>query len=82
MVDNPVLSRRGRIVSAAVFSVALGATLAVFAIASRPAGAEPFSVEMRQIDDLKAVFGTVESVDTVVARARIGGTIKRNVRIA
>lgn len=34
------------------------------------------SVEMRTVEDLKAVFGTVQSVDVVAARARIGGTVK------
>jgi RND family efflux transporter MFP subunit len=33
------------------------------------------TVELSQIADRKAVFATVESIDTVTARARIGGTI-------
>lgn len=33
------------------------------------------TVEMRTVEDLKAVFGTVQSVDVVTARARIGGTV-------
>ena len=43
--------------------------------AAAPAGAEPLTVEVQEITDLKAVFGTVESVDTVDARARISGTL-------
>lgn len=39
------------------------------------AGADEFTVRMQPIEDLKAVFGTVESVRTAPARARIGGTI-------
>jgi RND family efflux transporter MFP subunit len=39
------------------------------------AGAAEFTVESSEIADLKAVFGTVESVDRTVARTRIGGTI-------
>ena len=37
--------------------------------------ADTFTVETTQIADRKAVFATVESIDTVTARARIGGTI-------
>jgi RND family efflux transporter MFP subunit len=37
---------------------------------------EEISVVIRMIDDLKAVFGTVESVKTAPARARIGGTLR------
>lgn len=33
------------------------------------------TVERRLIEDRKAVYATVESVDTLVARARIGGTV-------
>ncbi|MBL8665573.1 MAG: efflux RND transporter periplasmic adaptor subunit [Candidatus Odyssella sp.] len=39
------------------------------------ARAEEFAVAPRPIEDLKAVFGTVESVKTAPARARIGGTL-------
>ena len=38
---------------------------------------ETFTVSEKQIDQYKAVFATVESVDVVVARARIGGTITK-----
>jgi RND family efflux transporter MFP subunit len=34
------------------------------------------TVEMRQVEDHKAVLATVASVDTTVARTRIGGTIE------
>lgn len=33
------------------------------------------TVEWQRIEDRKAVYATVESVDTLVARARIGGTV-------
>jgi RND family efflux transporter MFP subunit len=39
------------------------------------ARAEELPVAARPIEDLKAVFGTVESVKTAPARARIGGTL-------
>lgn len=35
-----------------------------------------FIVEAREVPDRKAVFGTVQSVDVVAARARIGGTVR------
>ncbi|MBT3991602.1 MAG: HlyD family efflux transporter periplasmic adaptor subunit [Rhodospirillaceae bacterium] len=37
--------------------------------------AEEFEVKAHDIKDQKAVFATVESVDRILARARIGGTI-------
>jgi RND family efflux transporter MFP subunit len=47
-------------------------------VAPLPAqAAEPFTVEMQQVEDLKAVYGTVEATDTQAARARIGGTVGR-----
>lgn len=52
--------------------------LAILAIASLAGGAlaqEDYTVEIGTIEDLKAVFGTVQSVDVVAARARIGGTV-------
>lgn len=50
--------------------------LAVLCLAGAlPAAAQTLTVEVATIDDRKAVFGTVESVDTVAARARIGGTL-------
>jgi RND family efflux transporter MFP subunit len=39
------------------------------------AAAQEFTVTTREVADLKAVFGTVESVDQALARTRIGGTI-------
>ena len=39
------------------------------------AWAEELRIAPRPIEDLKAVFGTVESVKTAPARARIGGTL-------
>lgn len=35
-----------------------------------------FQVTISELDDRKAVFGTVQSVDVVAARARIGGTTR------
>lgn len=35
-----------------------------------------YRVEWRQVDDLKAVFGTVESTNVIAARARISGTVR------
>lgn len=40
-----------------------------------PAIAGEMTLATRSIDDLKAVFATVESVDEIVARARISGTV-------
>ncbi len=40
-----------------------------------PASADEFKIQKRVIEDRKAVFATVESVDRILARARIGGTI-------
>jgi len=53
---------------------------AAIALAALPVEAnaqsnETFTVSQSLIADRKAVFATVESVDTVAARARIGGTI-------
>ena len=53
--------------------VALGAPLAVFGAEGQ--GARTFSVAVTTVDDLKSVFATVESVDSVAARTRIGGTV-------
>ncbi len=39
------------------------------------AGEARITVQPRPVDDLKAVFATVESVDQTAARARIGGTV-------
>ncbi len=50
------------------------AFLAVLLLAAA-AHAEEHPVAARPIEDLKAVFGTVESVKTAPARARIGGTL-------
>ncbi len=50
------------------------ATLTLPATASAQTGAS-YTVVQQQIVDRKAVFATVESIDVVSARARIGGTI-------
>lgn len=44
-------------------------------LAGGPAMAQPLTVRAGEVSDLKAVFATVESVDTAVARARIQGTV-------
>ncbi|WP_249208950.1 efflux RND transporter periplasmic adaptor subunit [Magnetospirillum sulfuroxidans] len=44
-------------------------------IAASPALAGEMVVKTHKVDDLKAVFATVESVDEVLARARITGTV-------
>lgn len=38
---------------------------------------DEFTVELTTVEDLKAVFATVESIDSATARTRIGGTITR-----
>lgn len=43
--------------------------------AASPVLAGEATIETRLLDDVKAVFATVESVDEVLARARIGGTV-------
>ena len=58
-------TRLGRGAAAFLAALLLGAA----------AGAEELQVTARPIEDLKAVFGTVESVKTAPARARIGGTL-------
>jgi RND family efflux transporter MFP subunit len=56
-----------------IFPLALAAiTLPAAAIAQ---GGQAYTVVEQQIVDRKAVFATVESIDVVSARARIGGTI-------
>lgn len=51
------------------------AALAGMVLGPGAAAAEEFAVESRPIADLKAVFGTVESIDQTLARTRIGGAI-------
>jgi len=55
------------------------AFLLLLFVAIAPGGApaqDVRTVETRTVEDLKAVFGTVQSVDIVAARARIGGTVR------
>lgn len=49
--------------------------IAVFFALTGPAAAAEYKVETVAVDDVKAVFATVESTDVIPARARIGGTI-------
>lgn len=56
----------------------LRAALILSLLAATPAWAQTgdtHTVETVRVSDRKAVFATVESVDTVTARARLGGTI-------
>jgi membrane fusion protein, multidrug efflux system len=56
-------------------------TMLFTAIFASAASAQEFTIHTREVDDRKAVIATVEPVHTLVARARIGGTIIRvNVR--
>ncbi len=59
--------------------VKAGYVVAVLALAANAASAaaEDFVVREREIEDRKAVVATVESVDRIAARARIGGTIAK-----
>ncbi len=52
-------------------------TVAVLTAMALPAGAQEaaFTVSAGEVEDRKSVFATVESVDVVSARARIGGTV-------
>ena len=45
--------------------------------AASAAAADEFPVELKTVEDLKAVFATVESIDSAAARTRIGGTITK-----
>ncbi len=51
------------------------AIVAAFLLLPGSATAEEFTVRSRPVADLKAVFGTVESVDQTLARSRIAGTV-------
>lgn len=51
------------------------AAIAFLAATLPAAAAEPLTVASRPVEDLKAVFATVESVRQIKARARIGGTL-------
>lgn len=44
-------------------------------VSSQAQDAATFQVKLERVKDLKAVYGTVESRDTVLARARIGGIV-------
>lgn len=59
--------------SGLILPVALAALLAPMTATAQTG--EVYQVVERQITDRKAVFATVESIDVVSARARIGGTI-------
>ncbi len=56
-------------------ALTLAMVLAGAPIAHADAPASRITAQLQPVDDLKAVFATVESVDQAVARTRIGGTI-------
>lgn len=58
----------------AALSLAIAGLLATGAATAQPA--DGLEVEVREVPDYKAVFGTVESVDQTTARARIAGTVE------
>ncbi|MGA7327228.1 MAG: efflux RND transporter periplasmic adaptor subunit, partial [Rhodomicrobium sp.] len=69
VLERTFIWRQGLLMAAA--GLALGLAFSVQAV---PAG-EIFEVKEQQIDDLKSVFGTVQSTDVVNARVRTGGTV-------
>lgn len=58
-----------------LIAISLLALTAATVTAAGLAQAAEFVVRSQRIDDRKAVFATVESVDVALARARIGGTV-------
>lgn len=66
-----------RAVAAAIALLALAAAGPLPAAAQNPtpAEAEGYVVREQPVEDLKAIFATVESVDETRARTRIGGTV-------
>lgn len=69
-MPNPAPHRLIPLVLAAVTALFPGSGVAAERLPS-----ERLTIERRAIDDLKAVFATVESVNTIRARARIAGTV-------
>ena len=55
--------------------IAAALLLATLSVASAQTGEDTHAVALSMVSDRKAVFATVESIDIVSARARIGGTI-------
>ncbi len=58
-----------------MFPVYFTAFVIVLKLVLIPAHAEEFTISTVRVDDLKAVYATVESRNVLLARARIGGTI-------
>jgi RND family efflux transporter MFP subunit len=56
-------------------AITVGIMLAALWLPLNQVSAEEFAVKTQNIEDRKAVFAMVESVDRILARARIGGTI-------
>lgn len=67
---------RPRTVLLAACAALASGLLPLGAGSAQEAAGPAFTVEVAMIDDLKAVFGTVESVDTTLARSRIGGILR------
>lgn len=61
-------------------ALGLAVLLAAVGRPGETAAEDVYTVKTTLVDDLKAVFATVESVDTTLARSRIGGTL-RNLEI-
>lgn len=59
-----------------LMALGLVAVLSPFVAAQAVAQQQELTVEVQEIQDLKAVFATVESVDETLARSRIGGTLR------
>jgi RND family efflux transporter MFP subunit len=72
-----VASDPGRAARLAITALVLGTLAALPALPALPAraGEGRLTVERQRLDDRKAVYATVESVDALVARTRIGGTV-------
>ncbi|KAB2866466.1 MAG: biotin/lipoyl-binding protein, partial [Bauldia sp.] len=60
---------------AAVFRRAALGLAAVLLLSPAAGAADRFTVAVQTVSDLKAVFASVESVNVVPARARIGGVV-------
>jgi RND family efflux transporter MFP subunit len=60
---------------ASLFGLAAAVTMALMGATPSWAQDGTFTVATTSVEDQKAVFATVESVDVVSARARIGGTV-------
>lgn len=71
----PIARRRRRLILPVLLSTLLALPGAASAQGETRDARGPIEVVERPIEDLKAVFGTVQSVDQLMARARIAGTV-------